>query len=293
VAGSPAPVLPLLELHRTSGRRYVQRLIDRSRQAAEPLAAPALKTRLVVGPANDDHEREADRLAEQVTRRPAVQRPRPEEDSSGGRAEPNPRHSRARGFEVADARSRTTPAARMSGRSLPASLKEEFEAEFEADFGAVRVHTGGRAARLSRGLQAQAFTHGSDVYFGAGMYAPGTPAGRRLLAHELTHVVQQGWAPPRRNRGPNGGSTTPVVRAPQSGATPGGGSDRIQRKLSWQHTDWTQAERAWQSAGGGLGVVFVTDERKAPPPTDEPVVVKTGEDAPAEVVLAANLHGFG
>jgi hypothetical protein len=62
--------------------------------------------------------------------------------------------------------------------------------------------------------------------------------------------------------------------------------------MSWLHTDWTEAERAWQSAGGGLGVVFVTDELGAPPPTYPPVVVKTGEDAPVEVVLAAGLHRF-
>jgi hypothetical protein len=143
----------------------------------------------------------------------------------------------------------------------------------------VRIHTGDQAVQLSRDLHAQAFTHGSDVFFGAGGYAPGTPAGRRLLAHELTHVVQQGRAPS------SGGS--------RGGAAPAGDAERIQRKLEWQDTDWTEARRAWQSGEGGLGVVFVTDELGAPPPTYDPVVLKTGEDAPAEVLLAANLHRFG
>ncbi|MEJ2212092.1 MAG: DUF4157 domain-containing protein, partial [Anaerolineae bacterium] len=65
------------------------------------------------------------------------------------------------------------------------------EPRFGADFGGVRVHTGGDAVQLTQHVQAQAFTHGQDVYFGAGKYNPGTDAGKHLLAHELTHVVQQ------------------------------------------------------------------------------------------------------
>lgn len=59
------------------------------------------------------------------------------------------------------------------------------------DFGAVRVHTGGRAASAARSLNADAFTYGRHIVFGAGQYAPSTTRGQRLLAHELTHVVQQ------------------------------------------------------------------------------------------------------
>jgi hypothetical protein len=66
------------------------------------------------------------------------------------------------------------------------------EPRFGRDFGAVRVHTGGRAAGLAKGLRAQAFTRGADVYFAAGKYAPESSAGKRLLAHELAHTLQQG-----------------------------------------------------------------------------------------------------
>lgn len=59
------------------------------------------------------------------------------------------------------------------------------------DFGAVRIHTGQPAAEMNSRLGAQAFTHGRDIYFGAGKYSSGSPSARRLLAHELTHVVQQ------------------------------------------------------------------------------------------------------
>ena len=275
----------LLQLQRHYGNRYVQQVISSSRQAAEPSAAPALQAKVVVGPAHDHHEREADRVAEQQTRLPAArQQQRENQDTSGVRAGPSPRHPHARASGVL--------AARAPGRSLPASLKEEFEAAFGADLGAVRVHTGDQAAQLSRGLQAQAFTHGPDVFFGAGRYAPGTAAGRRLLAHELTHVVQQGWAPP----GPHGPSVAYRVPAPRGDAAADNSAQPIQRKLSFEHTEWTEARTAWPSKGGARGVVFVTDELlKAPRPSpgNDPVVVKTGEDAPAEVLLAANLHSYG
>ena len=267
----------------------MQQLINAARQATDPPAAPAPQAKLVVGPPGDEYEREADRVAGQAVRLPAVRRQqRADTDTAGVQAGPDRQPPRGRAV-VPGGLKRAMPAAGAPGRSLPGPLKEEFEAAFGADFGAVRVHTGDQAAQLSRGLQAQAFTHGPDVFFGAGRYAPDTAAGRRLLAHELTHVVQQGGAP-KRDPAPYGRSTIPVVPAPRGDAAPGGSAGLIQRKLSWKNTQWEKAKSAWASGGGTVGVVFVTDERKAPPPTDKPVVVKTGEEAPAEVLLAANLH---
>ena len=66
------------------------------------------------------------------------------------------------------------------------------EPRFDQDFSRVRVHTDSKAAETARAVNAQAFTVGQDVVFGAGQYAPDTHGGRRLLAHELAHVVQQG-----------------------------------------------------------------------------------------------------
>src|SRR6185503_7812734 len=65
------------------------------------------------------------------------------------------------------------------------------ESRFGRDFSQVRVHTGAMAAASSQSIQALAYTSGNNVVFGAGQYAPGTESGKRLLAHELTHVVQQ------------------------------------------------------------------------------------------------------
>ena len=81
-----------------------------------------------------------------------------------------------------------------SGQPLPKSERAFFEPRFGRDFSQVRVHNDNRAGLISRSINARAFTLGRDVVFGAGQYSPGAPAGRKLLAHELTHVVQQNEA---------------------------------------------------------------------------------------------------
>ena len=82
--------------------------------------------------------------------------------------------------------------ARGQGAPLAASTQEFMQSRFQADFSGVRIHTGGYAEQLSNSIHAQAFTHGSDVYFNSGKYSPHTEAGGTLLAHELTHTIQQG-----------------------------------------------------------------------------------------------------
>lgn len=83
---------------------------------------------------------------------------------------------------------------RGSGQSLPEEEQAFFEERMGYDFSQVRVHTDARAVQASRDIQAQAFTIGHNIAFNEGAYQPGTAAGRYLLAHELTHVVQQGAA---------------------------------------------------------------------------------------------------
>lgn len=82
-----------------------------------------------------------------------------------------------------------------SGEALAPAVRSEFEARFGADFSAVRVHRDARAARAADALAAHAYAVGSDIAFAGGRYAPQTPAGRRLLAHELAHVVQHARDP--------------------------------------------------------------------------------------------------
>jgi hypothetical protein len=80
------------------------------------------------------------------------------------------------------------------GNPLPESVRTEMEAAFGRDFGGVRVHADGQANALNRQVQALAFTTGPDIFFREGQYAPGSATGKEVLAHELTHVVQQGAA---------------------------------------------------------------------------------------------------
>lgn len=77
------------------------------------------------------------------------------------------------------------------GMPLPEELRMELESKFKADFSNVRIHIDAKAIELSAMLNAQAFTHGYDIYFNVGKYDPFSRTGKHLLAHELTHVVQQ------------------------------------------------------------------------------------------------------
>src|SRR5450755_286864 len=81
---------------------------------------------------------------------------------------------------------------RSPGQPLDAGTQAFMGSRFGHDFSGVRVHNDGQAAESARSVNALAYTVGRDVVFGAERYAPGTMAGKQLLAHELTHVVQQG-----------------------------------------------------------------------------------------------------
>lgn len=85
---------------------------------------------------------------------------------------------------------------RSSGRPLDAATRGVMEPRFGRDFGQVRIHTGPVAAESARSVHALAYTVGNQIVFGGGNYAPGTARGDSLLAHELTHVVQQAGARP-------------------------------------------------------------------------------------------------
>lgn len=146
--------------------------------------ARALQRRLAVGASNDPLEREADRVADQVLAAPA---------RTATAALP-PRIQRL-GGQAAGAMA-TAPASvdqvlAASGRPLETTLRQDMEQRFDHDFSRVRVHTDAAAAHSARDVSAHAYTVGHHLVFGAGRFAPATSGGRHLLAHELTHVVQQ------------------------------------------------------------------------------------------------------
>jgi len=120
----------------------------------------------------DALESEADRAADQVLARGPA--PRIAARANGGAGEPAAERGRASGAQA-----------------LPGGVRGEMERGFARDFSQVRVHTDATAAASANELDANAYTSGHDIVFGAGRYAPQTPVGRRLIAHELAHVAQQ------------------------------------------------------------------------------------------------------
>ncbi|MFK7868712.1 MAG: DUF4157 domain-containing protein [Roseobacter sp.] len=101
------------------------------------------------------------------------------------------------GFQAKASTSAQVAGLKGGGAPLSNSARAFFEPRFGADFSDVRVHSGPQAHRAAQALGARAFTTGRDVVFGAGEYAPQSHAGGLLLAHELTHVLQQRGAKPR------------------------------------------------------------------------------------------------
>lgn len=104
----------------------------------------------------------------------------PEVGRDGGQAS----HETAQGIDRA----------KGGGRPLPEALRGKMEQGFGADFSQVRVHADGEAQALNKSVGAKAFTTGSDIFFGKSGFNPASSSGQELLAHELTHVVQQGAA---------------------------------------------------------------------------------------------------
>lgn len=96
--------------------------------------------------------------------------------------------------EVTPALESSIEQARGGGQGLDSRTRVQMESAFGSDFSGVRIHTGADAHSLNRAVNAVAFTTGQDIFFRDGAYDPSNASGRELLAHELTHVVQQGGA---------------------------------------------------------------------------------------------------
>ncbi|MEM9267205.1 MAG: DUF4157 domain-containing protein, partial [Cyanobacteria bacterium P01_F01_bin.13] len=166
-------------------------------QATVTTPLPTIQTKLTVGQPNDKYEQEADRVAEQIMRMPISE--------TVGRVRSHPPHIQRMCTNCEEEQTIQTSAAadhppevtseiasriqslQGGGQPLPASARNFFEPRFGQDFSHVRVHTDESA----QALHAKAYTLSSNIVFGPGQYAPHTSAGQHLLAHELTHVVQQ------------------------------------------------------------------------------------------------------
>ena len=187
---------PWHELHQTLGNQGVQRL----------LRTRAIQAKLRVSQPGDIHEQEADRIAEQVMRMPAPGERK--EAPCAACADGGSTCSKCAARDAVVQRRVGDPGSDSAGASAPDNLLQAlgpgrpldsdtrafFEPRFGQDFSRVRVHADARAVESARDVNALAYTVGRDVVFGAAQYAPGTSGGKKLLAHELAHVVQQGAA---------------------------------------------------------------------------------------------------
>jgi hypothetical protein len=188
----------------------------KQKREGEEAVSALLQTKLKVSQPGDPYEREADRVAEQVMRmtdsvamqntgsfdHPSphhIQRLSPQTEEVHRQPDEEEEEETLQAKEAPSLDPTVTPelltrihSLQGGGQPLPEATRAFMEPRFGHDFSRVRVHTDARAAESARAVNALAYTFGRDLVFSAGQYTPGTSAGKRLLAHELTHVVQQG-----------------------------------------------------------------------------------------------------
>jgi hypothetical protein len=145
-----------------------------------------IQRKLSVDSPGDRYEQEAEAVSELVMRSGGAA-----ERSSAAAVNGGGAHA-ARELPVSESTYQALNASRSGGRALDAATGRFMSQRFGAGFTDVRIHDDPEAAHLSQTLHAKAFTTGNHIYFNRGQYRPGTTEGNRLLAHELTHVIQQG-----------------------------------------------------------------------------------------------------
>lgn len=176
-----------------------------------------LQAKRRIGAASDRFEQEADRIADRVLATPA--------HSVLDQAPPRIQRHSGSSVAVAKVPASVERVLGTAGRPLALAVQQDMGRRFAYDFSPVRIHCDAAAAQSAQELNAQAYAVGRQIVFGAGQYAPGTLEGRRLLAHELTHVVQQSGSP---RSYPGGGgekqNRSPMRARPRSllGDTSGG-----------------------------------------------------------------------
>lgn len=186
------------QLNQTYGMRYAQGLVE----------SVNVQAKLTVSDPSDVYEQEADRVAETVTQslQSQVTRQAVEEEEETVQAKtiletqrqelPEEEELQAQSVESHDTTVSESIETRINnasggGQPLADSVKNPMETAFGAEFGGVRVHNDSEADVLNQQLGARAFTTGNDIFFRADEYSPGSDSGKKLIAHELTHVIQQ------------------------------------------------------------------------------------------------------
>lgn len=235
-----------------------------------------IQNKLTIGEPGDRYEQEADHIAEKVMKMPdravkwkptkpfrrgtpcgpsviekeRIQTKSYDPDTAPGfqsvnEAEDNPAKPWHDSHQNQDTVSVTASNRQFSGRlghPLPESTREFFEPRFGYDFSDVRIHFDADAAESAKRLHARAFTIGSNIAFGSGAYAPQTYEGKKLIAHELTHVCQQNSGAVSENQQTSEPEVHP--KALESALISSDSTQSVRRDLT--------AEGIWEGAGGRL-----------------------------------------
>jgi hypothetical protein len=218
--------LPDVQTQLETAKQFGHRFTDithsaSSHQTARP-SLPLIQPKLTIGAPGDKYEQEADRVAAQVVQQlhaPAKQPASPqalqreslpedeelqmqpaisqvqrqesaEEEDEELQMKPTVQRSSGEGTAAPELESAIAQS-RNGGQPLGATIRQPMEQAFGADFKGVRVHTDAQSDQMNRSIQAKAFTTKQDIFFRQGAYQPDSQKGQELLAHELTHVVQQ------------------------------------------------------------------------------------------------------
>ncbi len=189
-----------------------------------------IQAKLTIGDAGDKYEQEADEMAEKVVQKknaPAINFQQMDEEENtisrkstfeGDQDQFNQLLDVPEFGEMASNFETQLENSKGSGQTLDKQTKQQMEQSFGADFANVKIHTGYNATQMNQSIGAQAFTNGSDIYFNKGKYNPSSTAGNKLLAHELTHVVQQGAATQDKTKSSTPSTSLQMLRK-QNGTT--------------------------------------------------------------------------
>lgn len=230
---NPVPILEDMQVHLEHAQRFGHHLVNFANSQSQSIT-PIIQPKLTIGAPGDKYEQEADRVAQQVVQRihmpkpaahspnfsqpastvqratspmqhdlqlkPLVQR---EEISEENELQMKPilqRRSEAGPLDASTGLENAIQQSRGSGQPLADSIRQPMEHAFgNVDFSGVKVHTDAQSDQLNRSIQAKAFATGQDIFFRQGSYQPESQSGQSLIAHELTHVLQQNRAAVQRS----------------------------------------------------------------------------------------------
>ncbi|MGN7824707.1 eCIS core domain-containing protein [Chitinophaga sp. 22536] len=277
---------------KTSAAQKAPKSAPSLKNEEKPFFAPAMppvQTKLKVGSPNDPAEKEADNMADKVMRMPAdkpaasvsagrkIQTKKEEKpgiqakhkDSKKIRTKGDEKKIQKKEEKILQRKGEGTPITATNeigegirqqsagGFTLSDDTRSFMETRFNADFSNVRIHTGPESAQLNNQLGAKAFTYQNHIFFNHNQYQPEAPAGKHLLAHELTHTIQQGQSI-QRAEATKTEAAKPAMAAPATTAM----APQIQRFLgidipSWQDVlDWL-AEKAYHIPGYRMFTIVI------------------------------------